>query len=42
MCVVLVVMGTGTAVMFLFTGNTDLFFAVAVVSARREVCRGLD
>jgi hypothetical protein len=35
-----VAVGTGTAVTFLFTCNTDLFFAVAVLSARREVNRG--
>jgi hypothetical protein len=32
---------TGTAVTFLFTGDADLFFAVAVLLARREMDRGL-
>ena len=39
---VLVVLGleTGTAVMFLFTSDSDLFFAVAVLLAGREFCVG--
>jgi hypothetical protein len=41
--VVLVVLAvdTGTAVTFLFTCDMDLFFAVAVLAARRKVNRGL-
>jgi hypothetical protein len=32
----------GTAVSLLFTSDADLFFAEALVSARRKLCLGLE
>lgn len=34
--------GTGTAVLFLFTSNADLFFSEATLSVCRKMCLGLE
>jgi hypothetical protein len=34
--------GAGTAVMFLFTSDADLFFSEATLSTWRKMCLGLE